>query len=338
MKFSWQQLSQVFKEYLSSRHDELEEAVEDGVDLYRGLSPLALYTTLEDIRLIQSHPAVTGTWVDLGAGIGQTVLSYLCLHPNRKAMGYEKSSARVLAGRKIFNGLGVNPDILRHGDLLTEDLSQGDTYFLYFPTGMVLDRVLEELQRKPFFKLVAIESHGDLFPRLAHEPGLRLLAEIELSSLRHHPRARIFEKIPRSSQKLELFKRSFKRDYLIVSEGMEEWIGETEGAEWMEGIRFNLKTPPRTISHDEISQFYQEEDLCSLTIFLTELRRRGEISVLTEEGRLTGEVRKIYLKPSFCLELSGGQKVKWEEIKEITLKGHRCYDSFSPSSFLLPVV
>lgn len=338
MKFSWQQLSQTFETYLGHQHESTESLVEKEEALYPGLSPAALYTSLEDIRRIQEHGLVSGTWVDLGAGVGQTILSYLALHPDRDAYGIEKSKSRIEAGNALFGEFPSLEGQLREGDLLTADLSLGDTYFLYFPTGHVLDRILFELQKKTSFKLVAIESHGDLFSRLALEPGLRLLDEIELSSTRHHPMARIYEKAPPTFKKLELFNRSFTHEFLIVSIEGEEWMGECFGAEWIGEERFNLRTPARTISHGSVKGYLKSSELDSLTRFLTLLRQKGELEILVENGALKGEIRKIFLKPAFCLELSGGQKVKWEDVKVISLKGFRCYDSSSPLSFLLPAV
>jgi len=338
MNFSWQQLSQVFDEYLNKSHESTESLVEGEEGLYAGLSSEALFTGLEDIRRIQSHPEVRGTWVDLGAGVGQTVLSYLQLYPEREAFGLEKSEARVIAGHKLFRSLKIPDDHLKEADLLTTDLMIGDTYFLYFPTGMVLDRILHELMKKPAFILAVVESHGDLFSRLNLEPALDLMGEVELSSPRHSPVARIYRKKETLLQRPELFNRSFLHNYVSVSETSgEEWIGETFGAEWIGEEKFNLKTPPRTVSHSSL-KFLKASELCSLTHFLCELRNRGEIVLVTPTGVLTGEIRKIFVRPAFCLELSGGQKVKWVDILELSLKGHRCYDSSSPSSFSLPAV
>jgi len=164
------------------------------------------------------------------------------------------------------------------------------------------------------------------------------MGEVELSSPRHSPVARIYRKKETLLQRPELFNRSFLHNYVSVSETSgEEWIGETFGAEWIGEEKFNLKTPPRTVSHSSL-KFLKASELCSLTHFLCELRNRGEIVLVTPTGVLTGEIRKIFVRPAFCLELSGGQKVKWVDILELSLKGHRCYDSSSPSSFSLPAV
>lgn len=338
MKCSWPQLLQIFSDYERVDHGETELSVERSPELYPELSSAALYTPAEDLRRIQCHPEISGTWVDLGAGHGLSVLTYLQLHPDREAFGIEKSAARVRAGRRIFSSLGVKTARLREEDLLKADLEGGETFFIYFPTGHVLDRVLAELQKLESFKLVAIESHGDLFPRLELEPGLTLVAEVELSVPRHHPKARIFRKAPERFQKETLFNRSFLREHVVIGEGEGCWLGETFGAEWIGGQRFNLCWPPRTIDSASIREFRQTQELAPELGLLTELRRRGEILVKTEQETLCGELRKIHLAPDFCLEFSGGQTVKWTDIREILHKGHRCYVSSFPSSFSLPAV
>lgn len=337
MKFSWQQLLQIFNDY-EGTHESVEREVEDDSDLTPGISPEALYTSLEDLRMIQTHPLVSGTWVDLGAGIGKSILTYLHLHPERKAIGMEKSEARFRSGQEILAEVGISRNSLRHDDLLTAPIPDGDTYFLYFPTGLVLDRILAELEKKAFFRVIAIESHGDLLGRLDLEPGLKAIGEIPLSSPRHHPSARVYEKQILKTKKLELLYRTFTHDLMLIEEEGKSWIGDTFGAEWIGAEKFNLRNPPRTIEHTNVKEFFKTQDLSSLTLFLCELRRLGEVEVQTLVGTLVGEIRKIYLRPSFCLELSGGQTVKWDDIQAISLKGHRCYDSSSPSPFSLPVL
>lgn len=331
-------LDQILHSFLNDEFARTEKEVLPREDHYPGLPSDALYTSLEDFRRIQSSPLIQGRWVDLGAGIGQSIMSYLEVYPDREALGLEISEARVKAGQGLLERLGLEPNLLSKGDLLTDEIPRGGTYFLYFPTGPVLDRILSVLSERQYFRLVAIESHGDLFDRLDLEPCLRQVGEVELTSKRHNTMARIYEKAPPRFEKMELFARSFSEVFLVVSEEERGWLGETHGAEWIGERRFNLVFPPRTIHHDDIEAFLEKSDLDPLARFLVELRRRGEVQIHTGPGVLLGDLRKIYLRPAFCLELSGGQKVKWDDIIEISLKGHRCYDSSSPFSYSLPAV
>lgn len=318
-----------FWEHFKSRYREIEEAVEDKEGAYVKHEHEALYTSSEDLETIFHHELVRGTFCDLGCGTGQAPLLYGYFFPERRAIGIEFDVARIKAGRE-FQSANVE---LVHADLLTSEIPDADTYFLYFPTGPVLDRVLNELfLKKHFFNLVAIESHGDLLPRLAFENWLVLNDEVELKTQRHYPRARIYAReFCDHSKEHSLFEHSFKESFLEIHETGETWIGESLGLEWSEGDKFNLKTPPRTISRQDVKKLVSFESMPPEWQTVVKLRRLGEIEIRTRENLFRGIIRKIIVGPLFLVEISSGERIQWSEIMTITQGSRPCYVSSSHS-------
>jgi SAM-dependent methyltransferase len=309
-----------FWERFSAGLARAEAGVGERPGAYKGHSPAALYTSKEDLDVLLRHPLVRGTFADLGCGAGATVLFYAWLYPERRAVGVEFDPARVAFARELRRDLGVRNAEVIEADLLTADLPEADVYFLYFPTGPVLDRILEELhQRGQAFRLVAIESHGDLLPRLDLEPFLELSAEVPLAAPRHYPKARIYERrfVPRGPA-LAPFTLSFRDRYLVIAEGSDRWVGETRGLCWTADDRFELAVPPRTIRWRDV------ETVCDAGAFspdvrrCLELRARGPVVIATRHREHRGELRKILLSPVFRLELSTGERVEWEHVITIT--------------------
>lgn len=307
-------------------------AVEQDVSLqegsYKGLSLDALYTSFEDLIHIFQNPLIKGTFVDLGCGIGITALIYASMFPDRKSFGVEFEQARVVEGEKIKNELGLTSVTLLHQNLLTSSLPIGDTYFLYFPTGMVLDRILNELyQGKNDFILIVIESHGDLFSRLDKENWLKIVDEIPLLGPRHNPRARIYKRlnIPRDSS-LFLHDLSFIERILEIGSD-ETWLGETLGLEWLKDDIFELKVPPRSIVQRDVKKVSNIEDFGPRIQFALRLRRKGVLIFELRGRRIEGHIRKIVIRPTFGLEISTGEKLEWDEITAICQGNILCYAS-----------
>jgi hypothetical protein len=205
-------------------------------------------------------------------------------------------------------------------DLLSAEIPEADVYFLYFPTGPVLDRVLEELYRaQKFFRLLAIESHGDLLPRLELESFLQLQEEIPLKSPRHYPKARLYERIFKE-QRPGPFNLSFRERYLVVDEGHQRWVGETMGLSWTAEDRFELATPPRTIHWRHVAQVCELADFSPEVQRCLAFRRHGPVVIKTMDREYRGELRKILLTPVFRLELSTGERVEWDNVITISLE------------------
>jgi len=312
---------------------ELEEHVQHREGSYKGLLPEALYTSTKDLLAIFENTNVSGTFVDLGCGTGKSVLLYGSLFPDRKAVGIEFESARLGAGHRFKEEYNILNVSMLNKDLLTCDLPEGDTYLLYFPTGPVLDRIMCELyKRKSVFRLIIIESHGDLIQRIELENWIRLIDEVELESERHYPMARIYERSPveRDSSLLP-FEYSFKEKFIVINDGHEDWVGETYGMEWTSDDRFELKTPPRTIFWNCVKKLMTDRDIPHDLRTALEIRRLGEVMIKTHKSGYSGFIRKIIISPVFQVELSSGEKVEWNEILTITQGTHLCYVS-SPVS------
>lgn len=317
-----------FKELFSLDLRAIEEQVEDLPGHYKDLDPRALYTTLEDLYLIMSSPYVAGSWTDLGAGTGASVLLYASLFPDRKSVGIECARPRVIAGEGLRRKLKISNALLLEGDLLTCEVPDSETYFLYFPTGHVLDRVLCELRNKSdLISLIVIESHGDLLPRLKKENWLQVLAEIPLTSSRHYPNAVVFTRAeaPFIEGPHQL---SFVRKHLLIrdEDGM-EWIGDTFGLEWLRGEQYQLAIPPRTIGWDQVVQILDPVELVPDIRALIDIRSKGEVEIETSFGVVRGCIRKIRVGGSFQVEISSGEWVKWENIRTIKVGNILCYDS-----------
>lgn len=327
MKSSWPRSLEHFK----FDYNLIEKGVGDHVGSYQGLDPRALYTSREDFLAIFSHQLITGTFVDLGCGTGEGCLLYHYLHPDRHAIGVDFEASRIIAGLKIKEELKLSQVSLLHQDLLQDPLPKGDTYFLYFPTGMVLDRVLHELYYAGrFFRLVAIESHGDLFPRLAKENWLRAVAEIPLTSARHQPFARVFERTETvRSEELLPHTLSFQEQYLLIQEDHYAWLGESLGLEWSFEDRFELLVPPRSIHWHQVKEILSFDQIPVKYQVALKLRRLGEVTIQTSSSLINGYIRKIGIEPTFHLEISSGAKVEWSDIVTITQGFTLCYASSS---------
>lgn len=310
-----------------------ENLVSDDPAAYRGLSPEALCTDPEDILEIVSDSLIQGTWVDLGSGYGHTVLTYAEKFPERKAIGVEREEARVSLSQKIADELKLSVNFIQ-GDLLHCDIPEGHVYFLYFPQGHVLDRILSFLMRKKDIVIVAIESHGDLFSRLDRENWLKLSKIISLKSSRHNPHARIYSTIKVSDKLSGLHDYSFQEKIFLISEDGTTWLGESFGL-YESGANYQLVHPPRTIQEENVVKIMTINDLSQTEKFLIGLRRAGELEVTAGEKNYSGFIRKIITSPAFSVEFSCGERVEWERIQLIKQGQHLCYDS-SSGFFSLP--
>lgn len=316
-----------FKELFSLDHGSIEQQVEDRPGQYKDLDPRALYTTLEDFFHIMKSPWTFGTWVDLGAGAGESVLMYASLFPERRSIGIECAGARVRAGEELRKRLGIGNAQLREADLLCCEIPDAQTFFLYFPTGHVLDRVLNELRAKGSFRyLIVVESHGDLLPRLNKEKWLKIVGRIPLSSPRHHPNAIVYER-GADSNEVGPHQVSFHEKYLLFTDPRGEWIGDSFGLEWLKDEQYQLLRPPRTIEWGQLIKIMDQGELAPAVRLLVEVRKKGEVEITVKSTILQGHIRKILVRPCFEVEISTGEWVKWEDIKTIKADNHLCYES-----------
>lgn len=305
---------------------------------YKGLSEDALLTCEEDFRSIFSCLPDVTIWVELGSGHGLGPILFASLHPDKAAIGIEFETARFSVGENYKNESRLKNVQFINADLLTCDLPLGDVYFLYFSTGIVLDRILCELgKRTDYFKVVAIESHGDLLPRLSQENWLRSVQKIPLKSARHFPHAIIFEKF--AAKNPSLHDKSFCENYLLIaSEDGSEWIGESYGLEWSPGEKVHLLTPPRTVCISQVKNVFNLDDIQVKFHSALQLRKLGLLTFCTPSGNKEGYLRKIFVSPSFSVEISSGEQVEWGDIGKIFWGQILCYDSSSDYFFYPHVV
>lgn len=300
----------------TSNFEEVEKNVSSQEGSYPGLSQEALLTALEDFQIIFDRLGDIHSWVELGSGHGHGPLLFAHLHQDKLAIGIEFEEARFLESLRLKHLLNIQNVTFIHADLLTTPLPQADSYFLYFPTGKVLDRILYELGgRDNSFRLIVIESHGDLIPRLKLENWLCVEEQIPLSSTRHYPQAMVFRKVAKKAA--SIFDYSFLNHYFVIRDhDGQEWVGDSLGLEWQIDHSIRLLHPPRTIREDQICRILQEHQLPSEILPLLTLRRQGPVEIETKQGNYFGLIRKIFLNP-WRLELSTAQVVPLHEITKI---------------------
>ena len=327
---------ELFRDLLDFDHELIESHVPEGEAYYKGLSKEALYTSYDDLVALFNHTSCQGTWVDLGAGVGLSCLLHALAFPDRKAIGVEISDARARAAIELAEKLELKNFLMLKGDLLTCEVPHGDTYFLYFPTGPVLDRILFELSKRNFTSLFVIESHGDLIPRLKKESWLVEIDQISLQSKRHMMKAIVFQKGPgriRDEAHLVSFQSCFA---FIEDDSGAIWLGDTWGLEWQVGNNYLLKEPPRTINWQQVKKICNLTELPPLWQSLVKLRPLGEFKIQLHDKILFGEIRKIFVHPGFQLELSTAERLEWNLIQKIYSGDYLCYDSHSCSFFFPP--
>ena len=285
---------------------------------YKGLGQEALLTSLDDFITIFKDFPDADTFIDLGCGYGLGPLIFSQLYPDKKSIGIEFESARFKEALKLKAHLDLKQVQFIHGDLFTCDIPFGDLYFLYFPTGPVLDRILKVLgERSQDFHLIVIESHGDLISRLARETWLIKEFEINLSSQRHYPNAIVFKKI--GLKRPTIHDLSFASKFLVIQEeDGKRWVGESDGLHWIKGDLFNLIIPPRSIAGVSIVRTLDLSDFESSIRMLLQYRRQGPCVFQTINGQESGFIRKIYIDPDTFIELSSGKLIPLGEIQNVT--------------------
>lgn len=308
---------QSFKKELEEKEELSEQNVSSLEGRYKDLDRRALYTSFEDLESIFQNPYVSGTWLDLGGGSGRTCLLYSFLTGN-ESINVEIDEARA----KIASELADSHQLTVRNfceDLLDCLLPLADTYFLYFPTGHVLDRVLDVLSKRVDFTLVVIESHGDLIPRIEKEKGYELVDQVLLKTPRHHPFAQIYRK----RSVIDYFsphKISFKYDFLIFKDSLGEWVADSFGLEWEGGDHYKFLNPPRSVmwSEDFVGFFDDSHPLYGVVKEIAHKRREGTVEVILKNSEVkTGFIRKVRLSPTFSLEISTGELIEWNQIQKL---------------------
>lgn len=309
-----------FKQQLEEREKQSEQNVLSLEGRYKNLNLQALYTSFEDLESIFQSQYIKGTWLDLGGGSGRTCLLYSFL-TGRPSINVEIDSARSHITDLISSQYELPVENFCD-DLLKCSLPVADVYFLYFPTGHILDRVLDVLSVRLGFSLVVIESHGDLIARIEKEKGYVLVEKINLKSPRHYPYAHIYQK-NETVFDFNPHKLSFRDEILIIRDALGEWVADSFGLQWEGGDSYQFLNPPRSIlwTEDFAGILAKDDVHYSQILQLSKWRRQGELRFMLKNGEeKKGYIRKIRVSPTFALEISSGELIECESLKNI-LKG-----------------
>lgn len=168
-------------------------------ETYAGLNllPEALYTSEEDSENILNalHLKDGDRVLDIGCGIGSFLLTGARLFPQVKFIGIEMVQERLNIAQLCAQELNLtNVHFLSH-DINDIDLPRADYYFFYLGTGKTYSKLMRTLLKESQardFKIIAIESHGDLLPDLHTRQWLEETQNIPLFTDRHSPNAVIF--------------------------------------------------------------------------------------------------------------------------------------------------
>lgn len=316
-----------------SDFNEVERGVLEREGSYRGLSAEALLSSQADFEAIFSSLPHISTWVEPGSGHGLGPCLFAARDPSKKAIGIEFEKARFETSQRLKEELNLPNVQFLHADLLESELPVGDAYFLYFPTGIVLDKILSQIgSMRSEALLIVVESHGDLIPRLQKEPWLQEVKRIPLQSARHSPSAVVFRKSGPLSDSLHTV--SFRRKLLLIREDNgEKWLGESYGLEWSRTTDYNLKSPPRTISLKQVEAVLSFEEVEAQFQLALHLRTLGLVVIEIDGLSHRGHLRKIFVAPCFKVEISSGHQLEWSQIKKIFWENTLCYDSLSGYCF-----
>lgn len=274
---------------------QIEKMVSRREGSYQSLNPEALLTSESDFRNIFQTLQID-SWCEFGSGYGTGTLLFSDLYPEREAIGIEFELPRVEFAEAEARQRKSAAKFI-HADLLDCEIPQVQTYFFYFPTGPVLDRLLCELgTRTDNFQLVVIESHGDFLERLKLETWLTPVQEIPLTSARHYDKAVVFRKVGMKAP--SLFDLSFKDEYLLVQDQIGRWLADSRGLEFVDLQSIQSKYPPRTFLQKEVVRIFPEDEI------------PGELRPYLEQRRVNGRWRKLYIDPEMLAETPEGRFIK----------------------------
>ena len=306
-----------FLEELKINFDHLEKSVSSRPGSYFGLEQQALLTDVSDYFNIFSYFNHVTSYVEFGSAYGHGPLIFSRLYPSAQSIGIEFEEVRFKTATTLKNNFKIPNCEFILDDLAIAKIPAADLYFLYFPTGPILDRILFELSQMTHkFHLIVVESHSDLIPRLEKETWLTEAFEIPLVSPRHYSQAKVY-----ASGGLKLssyFDFSFKEKYFMIRDSDHSiWIGDSLGLEWHSKDSLTLLNPPYTIHENQIQALVEFSSLNSSIQHLIKLRTVGEVKIESQQKHFQGFIRKIYIDPHLIIELSSGERIKYEDLSKI---------------------
>lgn len=155
--------------------------------LYVGLDPRALLTSYIDYYQILEDVPKGEELVDVGAGYCRgTILSeFLGLN---KCHSIEIVKERITEAFDAISNFSGDTSLLLNQDLSTCTLPEAYGYFLYFPKGEILYRILSqlfELSKHQDCFLYVCESHGDMLDYLNMFSSITQVKSFKVSQPRH---------------------------------------------------------------------------------------------------------------------------------------------------------
>ncbi len=154
---------------------------------YVGLDPRALLTSYVDYYQILKSIEINETLVDLGAGYsrGSIISQFLKLG---SCISLEYVKQRVLSAQNSLELINGDISSIRCVDLREASIPDEKYYFLYFPKGPVLYKILMslfELAKTSPRYLFVCESHGDVMEYLDMFSNIEKVAAMDVSQPRH---------------------------------------------------------------------------------------------------------------------------------------------------------
>jgi len=267
--------------------------------------PEALYTSYKDlIKIYSDLDFKKGVFVDLGSGNCRASLLFKCINPRIDVISIDWNYEVISKARSAGKIIGIQSSKFIHGDLNEIDIPNADAYFLYQSTDELLYRIMEKLKNHHPYKLYAIESHGDLIPKLKNDFSWLKECKVisQSSSQRYDPMIYRFSSRPFSS---------FSQEILNINKGMH--------LNFFHELLLELRW------HKEYVALIEEEDHCWLAS--TYLVQSGLVAQ-TYEFRYphrivsAGKIKKLFKNPP---ELKTFIKERFEihsKIRKIILAPH----------------
>lgn len=263
---------------------------------YPELSFEALNTPVDDWRTLFCYMNQRGlkTLFDAGAGNALSAQVAQKEFPNIRVHAWEIMAKRL-------EGVHCPDHDVRVADLFHDPIPKADVHFLYLPTGPLLECILSQLEEGAL--IAAVESHGELFPRL--DESAELIDELEMLATRHTSKMRIYRwQNQPHDLKFKLRQESYQNTFKQVLinehdpfEGQCQWLADCFGLTVTPDEHVETLYPPRRFKLEQVVntvEFDQHEIL---------------------KERRTGKWRKIFIKPRLLAETPEGVRIEFNGTK-----------------------
>lgn len=286
--------------------------------LENNLEEQALNTSWYDYyQMICLSKKLDITVLDIGSAYSKgTLLSLVLNFSNFTSV--EVVSERINWAKKVAASLGLNTNKFIVSDSLEIDLSQFDVLYIYQPTGRFLTKLLDKVTRKNNQQYIwAVESHGDLIPRLDSDSRLtKKKVQLSFHAARHDRNLYSYSVIRNETSPFINFERALYsnrfvevRDYNSIY-GEFRWITKAEKG----FVDFQNKTIVIELNGKRIN--VKEEDLsnfsfpASIGVFVMKYINSKKVIYKNKEQRII----RIITSPKNALELSSSGKVYEEQL------------------------